>query len=92
MITRKQYMSGESTHREYYGQFVTESIKNSLLVYIGKELIMNSTDESFNDIPLSKWDRLPTVGNGLRECGDVPTLSGSVCIYKEAAKQIKEGK
>ena len=79
MITRKQYLNKEFTHREYYEQFVTEHTK---------ALVSNlSSNEE-----LSAWDGLPllsrTTGDLLRSCGDFPTKAGAVCIYKESHKQL----
>lgn len=93
MKTRKEYLNGECTHREFWGQFVDESVKRSVSGYIGVDLIKNSTDEHFNDIPLSCWDnvgRLLRLPISFASIGDYCTLSGLVCIGKEAARQIKE--
>lgn len=94
MKTRKEYMDGIVSHREYYGQFVTEEVKKTLLRLIGKKEILSSQDEHFNDIPIAKWDALPApnVKDKMKLTGDYLTLAGSVCIYKEAAKQIKDNK
>lgn len=95
-FTRQDYLDGKCTHREYYSQFVTNGIKNSVLSSFGDELF-SSKDEHFNDIKLTRWDMLANYavrGNGvsekMKERGDYLTLAGSVCILKEAAKQIKE--
>ena len=89
--TRKQYLDRECTHREYYGQFVTKGVSDAL----GGLDILKSNDVHFNDIPLKRWDmRAPFiklhVGRQLRDAGDYFTLSGAVCILKEAARQIVE--
>lgn len=94
MFTRKQYLNKECSHREFYAQFVNDRVKARVLVLIGRDRILESTDEHMNDIPLREWDRLGPVGT-LREweaVGDYPTMAGRTCIYKEAAKQIKEEK
>lgn len=91
--TRQQYMSHECSHRDYYGQFVTEQVKSRVLRVIGKESIQASTDEHLNDIPLRLWDALGPVGNSAQweaTEGDWPSMAGRVCIYKEAAKQLLE--
>lgn len=93
MIDRKEYMDGKVTHREYYAQFVNPVVKSYLLSQISLKEILASKDPHFNDIPLHRWDRLPKVMiHKLREAGDVnaDTLSNKVCIYKEAARQIRE--
>lgn len=56
--TRKDYMAGTVDHQAYYGQFATESVVRMVEMFIGKDAVINSTDPSFNDIPLAKWDAL----------------------------------
>lgn len=96
MHTRKAYLNGECTHREYYAQFVDDSIISEILRRIGKDAILASTDKHFNDIPLERWDTLVhyaithAASEALRDAGDCLTLAGGVCILKEAARQIKE--
>lgn len=80
--SRQQMLNNECTHRQYYAQFVNEGTKHTVLTYIGKEAIMNSTDEHLNDIPLSKWDNLQISIGG--------SFSHTVCVAKEAARQIQE--
>jgi len=58
MITRSQYLNGEATQREYYAQFVNDSVKNLVLLCVGAERIKNSTCPHLNDIPLVVWDRM----------------------------------
>ena len=59
MKTRKDYLSGKISHREYCSQFVDEHIKQEVLDFIGLEPLMTSTDEHLNDISCTKyWDRL----------------------------------
>ena len=94
--TRADYMNHVCTHREYYGQFVTPSIKQVVLSRIGtKEYIKGKLvdDKNMNNIPLTLWDNLPGpigINKAMKEVGDYFTLSGKVCIYKEAARQITE--
>lgn len=103
MFTRKQYLNHECSHREYYSQFVNDSIKNDVIQKFGIERLKNSTDEHFNDLPLSQWDQLSGYSVGspniyhipvklLRELGDSLSYAGITCIHKEAAQQIKESK
>ena len=90
-FTRKQYLANECTHSEYYGQFVDERTKNVLLRRVGRDRIVASADEHFNDIELELWDALPALqSHDMSAQGDFLTLAGKVCIYKEAARQIKE--
>mgnify|MGYP006375063789 FL=1 len=92
MKTRQMLLNGECTHREYYSQFVTPSIIDAVKKYIGVNRINKSTDPHLNDIKLAEWDSLaPYVHADFKSYGDSRTLSGCVCILKEAARQIKDG-
>lgn len=94
MITRKEYMAGACTHREYYAQFVDHRTRYLVAEGIGAERIKASTHPHFSDIPLSEWDRLTpkAAGSGkFEKAGDYYTLAGGVCMLKEAAEQIREG-
>lgn len=93
MNTRKQYLNNECTHREYYGQFVTNMEKAQVKRVVGIDKLINSTDEHLNDIPLKTWDNMAChvgIGDELKECGDYFTLSCIVCVNKEAARQLIE--
>ena len=93
MLTRKQYLNGECTHREYYAQFVDERTKHHVRFGIGMKTLRASTCEHLNDITLKRWDRLVPCAPGsgkFKEAGDSYTLSGGVCMLKEAAKQLLE--
>lgn len=93
MFTRKQYMAGECTHRQYYAQFVSPYVIAAVSQAIGKRRILQSTNEHFNDIPLREWDCIGkgfVMAQSFEACGDFATLAGLVCIAKEAAQQIKE--
>jgi len=95
MITRKQYINEEATHKEYYGQFAPSLVR---LVgdVIGREKIQASTDEYFNDIPLKRWDALQ--GSVMAICGAAiaeasgggVSLSDCVSAAKAAARLIRE--
>ena len=100
MLTRKDYMENRCTHREYYAQFVTNITKQRVLRTIGnkerlREHFKLESEEFFHPgkIQLKTWDKFPiisTEADKMREAGDYLTLSGVVCIAKEAAKQIVE--
>lgn len=101
MLTRKQYMAGECTHREYYGQFVTDEIKQAVLrMFSKKELVQAfKGDEHFNNLPLRQWDNILDprsynlgLAKALKEAGNIGgiSLSDCVCTCKEAARQIVE--
>jgi hypothetical protein len=94
MITRKQYLDRENTHREYYSQFVTEGVKNHVR-RLGIDNLKAGKDDHFNNIPLNLWDSLMPIvpfeiGSVFKKCGDYPTKAGIVCILKEAAQQLVE--
>lgn len=93
MNTRKQYLNNECTHSEYYSQFVTPRIREILLSRIKLEEILACSESHFNRIPLSVWDSLPALqetSDLMRLAGDYLTLAGKVCLYKQAAKQIRD--
>lgn len=78
-------MDGEVSFRDYYGQFVSEEIKNEVLRFFGKETLLSSTDEHLNDIPLRKWDAL----TGFRFSGSTMVSRPSVLPTGLGAK-LKE--
>ena len=96
MITRQDYMDKKATHRQYYGQFVTDAIKAGVARRF-RDAIMESQDPHFNDIPLKQWDsmavlyknHITAVNNDIGN-GRVFSLCDGVCMLKEAARQIKE--
>lgn len=100
MYTRKQRLDDECTHREYWGQFVTNVTRQRVLRMVGnkdrlKEHFQLEAEEFFhpNKIQMKVWDRFTVVSTEagkMREAGDYLTQSGIVCIAKEAARQIVE--
>ena len=82
--SRDQYLNHECTHREFYGQFVTQIIKSRVENRIGIEAILKSEDKYFNDISLKTWDSI--VGCFAAHT----TLAEQTCILKEAANQLKD--
>ena len=82
MFTRRNYIDKKCTHSEYYAQFVIDVYKARV-----NNLDLKST-------PLVVWDNLPniysTTNDKMKQCGDYLTLSGKVCIYKEARRQLDE--
>lgn len=96
IITREEYVKaprinpedGMKLHRAYYGQFVNSHVIRTVVVAIGGDRLKQSKDPHLNDIPLREWDlfgfRPP------REYDSCPSLSDSVCIAKEAARQWLE--
>lgn len=96
-FTRKQFMDGEISYDEYYGQFVTDSV----IRLFDQELVKKSTDCHFNDIPLQRWDYLANFlpretinavcdANASTFSGKrAYSLSDCVCILKAAAKKVR---
>ena len=93
IYTRKDYMTDKCTHAEYYGQLVTQGMKEHVARAIPQGLA-RSTDPHFNDIPLATWDRIGSVyrllGPEFEKLGDFMSSAGLVCVLKEAARQVKE--
>lgn len=100
-MTRNDYMNSPvhlvgagpaeraALHRAYYAQLVTPATINSVVSFIGADALRKSTDEHLNDIPLSRWDQLTKFlpCKPFKDLGDYATLSGLVCVAKEAARQ-----
>lgn len=95
IFSRKEYMDRKCSHREYYAQFVDESVRKLVASTIGIERIRKSKDEHLNDIPLKNWDTVAfNIHKGVYEkmklAGDFRSNAGDTCILKEAARQIVE--
>ena len=99
MITRQQYLQNTNLHNEYYGQFVTNDIRQMVLQRFGiKQLAeVHQEDEDLNNIPLVNWDGLgiyllhdsPFLNHNLiKETQQGYSNAGAVCILKEAARQL----
>jgi len=89
--SRDDYMNKRCTHREYYAQFVNSWTKSVVVMRIGIDRLVNSSDEHLNDIPLEKWDSCRLMRN-IKHTPDGEmvrmSLAEGVCIGKEAARQI----
>jgi hypothetical protein len=103
MVTRKEYMiSNGKLHQAYYLQFATPQAKLHVLGRIGRERILASTDEHFNDIPLQQWDvmhdSLRALINqrlkGQAENFEIRrfgwSMSDAVCVAKAIAQEFRE--
>jgi hypothetical protein len=83
-------------HREYYKQYVTEGTKASILREFGNSAVLTrSTDPAFNDIDISRWDKLARgvlyhndVKALMEANGDYLTIANAVSILKETARQM----
>jgi hypothetical protein len=93
--TREEYMQNKVSHEEFYGQFITEGLKNCVARHIGMDAINASKDKHFNDIRLELWDTCPVPLDVLSEIKKANgrngySLSDRVCVAKECARQLKE--
>lgn len=100
MISRSEYVAGNVSHDEYYGQFVTDALLQVVKSRFG-EALQGSRDEHFNDIPLQRWDAVaeylgdisPDIVRAIAKAngsGGI-SLSDKVCVLKRAAKRIRDG-
>ena len=85
-----------TVHRGYYGQFVHAGMIAVVVQRFTLERLKAAfaADRHLNTIPLCEWDFLGNpmgVSSKLREAGDYLTQAGSVCFWKEAARQALEG-
>lgn len=98
-MNREEYLElcTPEAHRVYYGQFVTDRIKQLVLRSFSKQQLTEAikTDRHLNNLRLKTWDYMviclpkETV-LALKEKGDSLSLGNGVCILKEAARQITE--
>jgi hypothetical protein len=74
MMTRKEYMNQNSLvddtytlHRQYFGQFVNDQIKEFILTRFSKSDLATALyqDKHFNSIPLKYWDELAGYGRNM---------------------------
>ena len=81
-------------HRRYYAQMVSPAVIARVVSTIGADALKRSRCDSFNDIPLERWDRLAhnlgPLPVSFESLGDYATLGGLVCVAKEAARQYVE--
>ena len=92
MLTRKQYMDGECSHRNYYAQFVTRDVLDAVRRHFTVERLVRCSDQDyFNTIPLIEWDRLSSAVHRtqlMRDAGEGYSLGTAVCVLKEAGRQL----
>lgn len=96
MKTRQDYLEKKVTHDEYYSQFVTDYMVQTVSASIGIEKLKEAYKEDghLNNIPLVVWDRLAfsccqdnhTLRVKLKGSGDSYTMATGVCIMKMAAR------
>lgn len=97
-ITRAQYIAdSREIHHAYFYQFATPVLQRAVVQCIGLDMIQASTDKSFNDIPMERWDRMYPlfVQNVDKEmvlaAGETVTPSLCVNTLKTIARELKEG-
>lgn len=96
MFTKKDYLYGKCSHREYYAQMVkATNAKDMVVSYWGLEKLQKAynEDQCLNTLPIKEWDILAerlVIGPLLTfsDLGDMNTLSNRVCVLKEAARQV----
>lgn len=97
--TRKDYMQGNVTYAEYYGQFVTPQIIEAVKRAFGEDNLREAyaLDKNLNNIQLGRWDILTAnIPHSVRQdvcrasCGGY-SLSDGVCILKRAAEILVKG-
>lgn len=88
MITRKEYMNNHSLHHAFYLEIAIEA--NLVVPPNMIEDCKKSTNPTFNDVQLKRWDNLSirTLGSAFKKRGDFLSLAGQVCAYKSLARHI----
>jgi len=90
-MKRQDYLNGKISHEDYYSEIAKRAgvafTKDDSIV---KEA-MKSTDEHLNDIELYRWDAIAhgsqnAIDKAMRELGDFWSLSGGVCVVKQAVR------
>lgn len=89
--TRKDRLKNECTHRQYFGQFVNQSIIDRVSSRVKSWGFDNPAAALYADVKMY-WDHLPMpfgAPERMREAGDVNanTLCNAVCLNKEAYRQ-----
>lgn len=93
MLTRKNLLSGACSHYQYWGQFSTDDMRETLLREFGLHQIILAGAPNFNRIALKKWDALRIPGGlfeAVKQSGDVNARSVNtiVCAYKACAQDL----
>jgi hypothetical protein len=97
MFTKKDYTEGRCDHRRYHGQFVTMPVYLMVKRRFTVEQLVRCPDQRhFNTIPMHEWEMLvPAVKlmvprQLIKATNEGWSNATSVCILKEAARQIVE--
>lgn len=96
MKTRKDYSDKKITHHEYYSQFATEYIIQTVRASFGINKLKEAYEEDkhLNSIKLESWDALAysccqnnhSLFVLLKEANESYTKATGVCILKAAAR------
>ena len=95
MITRQDYLNGNSTLDEYYLQFSTSGYQSFIAGLFSPEELMESNDHHFNDISLQRWDNAAEMGypwmnhNAMKQAGEIWCIATGVCLAKSVARVLK---
>jgi hypothetical protein len=99
LFTRKDYLAGDCTYRQYYGQIVRLAgirlSKQDKLVKDCTPSNQRTVDEHYNHIGLPTWDTYSGsarrgISKAFKQCGDSWSLAGGICVIKEAVRQAVE--
>lgn len=95
MITRSEYLLNPSIlHHNYHLQFANAGIRASVALYFPIEVLANSKDEHFHDIPHTLWESVARwiqtwIDQDLmRQAGQIRTYPFYVCICKAVARDL----
>lgn len=87
MYTRQEYLNGEVTARQYYGQFVTFSDK-AKAKELGVDRLCDEVEDAF-------WQHTfgvcsPEIVKKINAAGDYPSKQLRFHVLREAARQIRD--
>lgn len=85
---RKQYMSNELNHAEFYTWLAEAIGASERNLPVSRETLQASTDAHFNDIALARWDRCDPIIRGMAVRAGMRSwsLSDTVCVLKTIAR------
>lgn len=91
------FREGLCSPREFYRQFIDQTVIEIVSVGIGERDIKKSRDRYFNDIDMRQWDLVAVavrryLKKRIEDAGAYASNALLVCIQKEAAEQIRSGR
>jgi hypothetical protein len=90
-FTRKDYLSGQCTHEQYYAQFINDAGIALVQRSEAFKKLQKSKSTDLSSVELAVWDRIGTAGesvNLMKSLGDIWSAAGAVCINKAIARQL----